>query len=59
MSYVDFLKKEETFDKYVLLLLSLGMSVEEVSKKLKITRQTIYNVIKRNQRIVEQFKINK
>lgn len=60
MSYVDFLKQDEKFalDKYILLLLSIGMTVDEVSKVLKTSRQSVYTCIKRNQETVDKFKIN-
>lgn len=60
MSYIDYLKKQEsyTLDKYILLLLSLGFSVDRVRAALEVSRPTVYNCIKRNRELVDKFNIN-
>lgn len=50
--YVAYLKKQESFsmDKYVLLLLSLpNATILGVAEALEVTRQTVYDAVKRNQ----------
>lgn len=51
-NYIDYLKKYEHYDKFILYLLALGMSVDEVAKNAQVTRQTVYNVIERNRSMV-------
>lgn len=59
MSYIDYLKKQETYtlDKYILLLLSLGYTVDGVRAALDISRPTVYAAIKRNRVLVDKFDI--
>lgn len=53
--YNDFVKNYESYDKFILFLLSLKdedntpYSVDRVAKLCEVSRQTIYNAIARNQ----------
>ena len=54
--YLDFLKGYDGLDKYILFALWLtDWSLEDIASELKVTRQTIYNTIKRNQDIYDRF----
>lgn len=60
-NYLDFLKNHETFDKFILFMLSLKddtgkalYNVEAVAKHCQVTRQSVYNIIARNQAVYDQ-----
>lgn len=55
MDYIEWLKKHESFDKYVLFLLALDYNVSEVSKKLNMPRPTVYAVIKRQKDLMKSY----
>lgn len=55
MTYLDYLKKSDNIDKYILLLLFLDFGVEDTANAIKVTRQTVYNVIERNKKIVKEY----
>lgn len=55
MNYIEFLKKHESFDKYVLFLLALGFSVADVASMTKMTRAGVYKIIARNKAIVKDY----
>lgn len=60
--YNDFLKNHETYDKFILFLLSLDkgeyagqFKPDKVAKMCEVTRQTVYNVMERNKAVYEEF----
>jgi predicted DNA-binding protein YlxM (UPF0122 family) len=55
MNYIEFLKKHESFDKYVLFLLALDFSVADVATMTGMTRQGIYKAVTRNKDIVKEY----
>lgn len=55
MNYIDFIKKHDSIDRYVLLLLALDFSIAETAKMVGMSRQNIYGIIKRNKDIVEEY----
>lgn len=55
MNYIEWLKKHESFDKYVLFLLALDFSISDVSKMLNMPRPTIYAIIKRQKGLVKKY----
>lgn len=46
---LDDLKAEVSFDKYLVFLLGLGFSKEDVAQLTEVSTQTVYNAIKRNE----------
>lgn len=55
MNYIEWLKKHESFDKYVLFLLALDFNISQVSEMLDMPRPTIYAVIKRQKDLMKQY----
>lgn len=53
MNYVDYLKRYESFDKYILFLHELNIEPAEIARMVKMTRQHVYNVIERNKEMIE------
>lgn len=54
--YLDFLKSYDGIDKYILFSLWLcDWSIADIAAALSVTRQTIYNVIARNQEIYDKY----
>lgn len=55
MGYLEYLRKEESFDKYILFLLGLGFNRAEVIKLTGVSKQTVYSALKRNADIAKKF----
>lgn len=55
MTYLEYLKSYDNIDKFVLFLLSLDFTVEDTARATDMTRQSIYNVIKRNKQLVKDY----
>lgn len=55
MTYLDYLKMYDNIDKFVLFLLFLDFSVDDTAKATNITRQSVYNIIKRNKKLVKDY----
>lgn len=54
--YLEFLKNYDGLDKYVLFGLWLtDLGVGDLADKLGITRQTVYNAVKRNQAVYDKY----
>lgn len=54
MNYIDYLKKYDNIDKYVLFLLYIGVTVSQTAKWTELSRMQIYNIVKRNQDFIKE-----
>lgn len=56
MTYIEWLKEHENYDKFILFLLSIHSGdVALTAEDGQITRQHVYNVIKRNRSVIEDY----
>jgi len=64
MTYAEYLRQEQTMDKYILLLMSLELPLESKKKQLgvyqvadllSISHQTVYNCLERNAELVKEY----
>lgn len=55
MDYIDYIKKHDNLDKYILFLLSIGVSVSQTARWTKTSRMHIYNVLDRLQSSGEEY----
>lgn len=57
MKFVEWLKKYDNFDRYILFLLSLDLTVIQVANLCEVTTQHVYNVIGRNKDLIKEYAI--
>lgn len=64
MTYAEYIRQEQTMDKYILLLLSLELPLEgkkkqlgayQVADLLNVSHQTVYNCLERNAELVKEY----
>ena len=64
MTYAEYIRQEQTMDKYILLLLSLELPLEgkkkqlgvyQVADLLSVSHQTVYNCLERNPELVKEY----
>jgi predicted DNA-binding protein YlxM (UPF0122 family) len=55
MTYIEFLKKYDNYDKYILYLLAQGFDVAQTAEKAEVARQTVYTAINRNKDLVKSY----
>lgn len=53
MNYIDYIKKFDNFDKYIIFMKSLGFTDESIALKTGITRQTVWKAKKRMAPLLE------
>lgn len=58
MQYIEQLKREQSFDKYILFLLVLGFNKAQIIRMTGVSRQSVYNVIKRNPEVLKDLDIS-
>ncbi len=56
MRYLDFIKKYQNLDLFTALMDELGFTDEEITKRLEISKQSIYDAKKRLEPIMEALK---
>jgi len=55
MDYITYLKEHDNYDKYIIYLLELGLSITDVAKAAQVSRDTVYQVIKRHEDLVADY----
>lgn len=55
LSYLDWVRKFDKGDQYVLFLLGLGFSVAQTANLMHMTRANVYLVIDRNAQMLEEY----
>jgi hypothetical protein len=56
MNYLDYLKRTDNIDKYIVLMDELGYTDEEIMGKLEVSKTTLYNAKERQRVILEALK---
>lgn len=47
MTYIDYLKEHEDYDKFILFLYAIDLKPAEIAEKAQVTRSHVYNVLQR------------
>jgi hypothetical protein len=56
MKYIDYVKKYDNLDKYIVFLAEMGLSAPEIAVVTETTRSHVYVVLQRNSWLMEAIK---
>ncbi len=58
MTLLEYLKAEQSFDKYILFLVALGLSKAEIGRLTGVSKQGVYNALNRNRKWLDSMDLD-